>query len=369
MSWNEVGKRDGNSGSGRFVQFEDGKSIRIRLLDEEPHLTRVHKISQKVRKGDKVEEIFRSVPSTDSPDDNYILRNNPKRYPEQRVFNMRGHEFKRGDDGKHSIDGGELKILQGGNAIFNPLKLLYDEHGSLSQFDIVITRKGEGRESEYTVSAAPFPLKGEFNVAEWQAKLAADATLQWENVFPKVTEADQRKIIAEAGFDIAYDPAAALTASMSTDEAGRVKFTFGKFKDKTIGEVFVIDAGYVSWAAENVTSADEVAAACRVMVGKASAIASGQAPAQQSLPAPTAKPLSRMEQAEAAAAVETAKAATSGKEALVEKISDYFEQDPRFSEIPVMVGLIKKHSGSKVTRVKDLNVDQLTALLAEISGE
>lgn len=352
MAWGDVDKPNRGGGAGRFVQFEDGKAIRLRILDEEPHTTRTHKIAQVVG----TEEVFRSIPATTLPDDNFILKRNGKRYPDVMQFNMRAYVYVKDEKGRDMPDGGEIKILQGGPAIFKPLRDLYTEHGSLSQFDITIKRTGTSRDTEYTVSAAPRSL--EIDVDALKVAMSSDATIQWENVFPNFTAEDQQKAILEAGFDIDYDPAKALAESMSFDAAKAIKFTFGKHKDKTVGDVLVQDGGYIIWAADNVTSNDDLAAACRVASSHMKKV---------SVPAAEPKKIEAKAPAPAAAKKEAPKAKEdpAKREDLMTRVGDYFEQDPRFEDVQEMVSVIKKHGAGK-TRLKDLSVAQLESLLNEV---
>lgn len=349
MAWSDVDEKRGGGGGGRFVTIEDGKPVMLRILDEEPHTIRVHKIGQPIKKGDKIEEVYRTIPATASPDENYILQHNGKRYPDVPVFNMRCYEYKRDDKGALTTDG-ELKILQGGPGIFKQLQTIYSQFGHLNAFDIVISRKGKGRDTEYTVSASPKAQNIDVNALV--TKVMQDPGMQWENIFPPVTRADQIKAITEAGFDISYDPAAKLLESLSWEKASEVKMGFGKYKDKTVGELLVIDAGYLTWAAENVTSNDLVAAACRLACKRMEQMDSGSAPAPQ-IPA----------SAPAAAPAEV----KADRAALESKIADIFENDERFQDLEFMVNVIKKNGGGK-TRLKDLTIPQMNALLAEISN-
>lgn len=355
MSWNDVDEKRGGA-SGRFVSFEDGKGVRLRILDEEPKTIRVHKISQPVKRGDKTEEVFRTIPATPNPDDNYILQMNGKRYPDVPVYNMRCFEYKRDDAGKFTDPPtGEIKVLQGGPAIFKDLKKIYEEFGHLNQFDVVITRTGKGRDTEYAVSAAPNRL--DCDVAGLTAKIAQDASLNWDNIFPPASADDQKKALTEAGFNVTYDPAAEIAARLSWDDASKVRFTFGKYgqkgQEKTVGELVIIDAGYVTWAAENVTSSDELAAACRVAVKHMSQLESGTAPVKQ-IEQPKAAPKPAPE--------------NKAKRADLEKrVSDAFENDERYSDMQVMIDTLKRHGEGK-TRVKDLTLPQLESLVKEISN-
>jgi hypothetical protein len=192
-------------------------------------------------------------------------------------------------------------------------------------------------------------------VDEARAKLEADEALaDWSAIFPEVTGEEQKKMITEAGFNIEHDPAAALAASMSYDDAKEVTLTFGKYKGKKVGEIVIIDSSWLGWAAENVTSNDTIAAACRVAVENMKQVSSGQSVAPAKLPAAKAeKP--------------AAEKSSANREKLLEAVNDIFEQDPRFEDIEAMVSLVKKHSGGK-TRVKDLTGPQLESLHAELTN-
>lgn len=348
MSWNDVGKEQ-KRGAGRFVQFEDGQAVTMRILDSEPFTIKVHKVSQVVRKGDKSEEVFRTIQATANPDDNYILKNT-NRYPEQQQYNLRVWEYKKDASGKATPDG-ELKILQGGNAIFKSLKTLYEQFGNVNEFDIIITRTGKGRETEYTVSASPFAQK--VNLDDLRAKLAADETLRWDNVFAPITGEEQAKILKDAGMDVNYDPAGKLMKEFNVEQAHATKFTFGKYgkkgEEKTVGEVMVIDAGYVEWAAQNVTTNDALAAACRVAVAAAAGQLASEEPRKQ-VSAPVATP--------------TPSAQGGKKDELARRVATAFDR-PEWEDMTKVIEAVKKHGGGK-TKVKDLTIPQLESLLAEL---
>jgi hypothetical protein len=350
LSWGDVDKKDKRGSlQGRFVQFEDGVPVVGRILDEEPHTTRVHKISQPVNKGGKVDEVFRSIPATANPDDNFILKTNGKRYPDVMQHAMRIAVYKKNEQKEDVI---EIQILQGGPGIFKPLRDLYSQYGSLTKFDVSIKANGMGREREYVVTAAP--VSKEVHVPALQTKMLADeAIADWKTVFPPVTAEEQQKMIKDAGFDITYDPAASIAASMTPEDAGKEVMSFGKFKGKTIAELVVIDSSYLQWAAENVTSNDRLAAACRVAVANLAAVTSGQSVAPAALP-----------KAKETAVVEKK---TANRQKLLEQVDKVFTEDPRYEDIEVMVGLVKRHSGGK-TKVKDLTEKQLESLLGEIRG-
>lgn len=344
MAWEDLDQKQGGAGTGRFVSFKEGGSRRFRVLDAEPHTTMVHKISQIVNG----EDVFRTVPATANLDDDYIQRMNGKRYPANPVFNLRVFEYAK-ENNKDVPDKGEIKILQGGPQIFKALRGLWEDHGHLNQFDVIIKKEGEKRDTEYTVTAAPKSF--DVDVDDLTSQMEQDETLAWENVFKPITAADQQKILAEAKLDINYDPAATIAETLTIDEASATVFPFGKYKGKKLGELAVIDAGYLEWAAENVTSNDAVAAGCRVLVGAGGKIAAKETP-KAALPSakkaekakPATKGISEERRAELKEAVETA-------------FEDYEATD--------IVAKIKEHGGGKA-RLKDLTGEQLQALHNDI---
>jgi hypothetical protein len=336
LSWNDIDKKIGGSGiGGRLVQFEENVPQTMRILDEEPFTTRVHKISQIVTIAGKTEEVFRTIPATQSADDSYILKNS-RRYPEQQLHNIRVALYKKDANGKLT-DEFEFKVLQGGPQIFKALRELWKTHGHLNQFDVTISKSGKKRDTEYLVSAAPFSRK--LDVQQATAKLETEESFAW--------------------VDIAYDPAAIIAAEMPWERAQQVKFTFGKYKDKSIGDLVVVDAGYVTWAAENVHTNDEVAAACRVAVAQMQQSEVGQAPVTQQIAAP--KPVKKTEPLKPAAAPKPAVSAE--REKLLERANKFMND---IEDMSAGLEMVKDHGAGK-TRLKDLTDAQLTSLVGAIA--
>lgn len=351
MSWKDLDDKPKSGLSGRFVKFSKEQSTRVRFLDEEPHTTFVHKIEGK-------DGTFRSIAATENLDDDYIQQVNGKRFPAVAQYSMRVFEFKRDDKGNFT-DEGEVKVLQGGPAIFKQLRTIMEENGSLRDYDIVITTKGEKRDTEYTVSAAPVSRK--VNVDELVVQMEADEALRWDNVFPKMTAEQQKKILTEAKIDISYDPVAEIVGKMTLDQAKSTVLTFGKYKGKSVGEILVIDSSWVEWAGENVTSNDNVAAACRVAFGNVQSIAEAPAaPAQLTSPQATSTPAPKSAPATKAAPVSDDAAE---KAALIGNVSAKLEA---FSA-PKIVQTIKEASATGETKLAKLTLDELKKLDASLS--
>lgn len=351
MGWSDLDKKDGSGLSGRFVKVKSDAPVRLRFLDEEPYTTFVHKVTGKPDAANK-DGVFRSIAATPKLDDDHIQAVNGKRFPAVAQYNMRCFEFKRDDKGKFT-DEGEIKILQGGPGIFKPLRGICEESGSLRDYDILISAAGTGRDTEYAVTASP--MSRNIDVNALLTKLEQDPTLAWENVFPIMTAEMQKKILFDSKIDITYDPVAEIVAVMSLDQALGTTLAFGKYKGKTVQDVMVIDASWIEWAGANVTSNDSVAAACQIAFGNVSALASGDTPQPQLPPAPKSTPAATAKPPKASPAKDEARAA------LVASVSSKLEDLPA----PKIVAAIKEHGAGK-TRLKDLNIEQLTALDAAL---
>lgn len=335
MSWGDIDKRNPGSGIdlGRFLKFEDGKSVTVRVIDAEPHMSYVHKITQVV----DGKEVFRSIPATENLDDDYISKNT-NRWPAEPVFAMRVKAYLEG--------GPEIKVLQGGKQIFKQIKKLFEEYGDVNTYDLTISRTGEGKETEYFVSAAPRAKENDLDIEALRAEVAEDESLDWVNLYPTFTPEQQQKALTDAGFDVTYDPALKLMDSMDVDAAKKIVVPFGKYKDKTLGEIMVIDSGYLKFIAEKVTTNDTVAAAGRVLVN-AGALQKGDKPKQieaKSEPKKAAEPKKDDKRAD-----------------LISKLNAAMAD----MDIGEVVESIKKHGNGK-TKLKDLSVDQLGALYAEV---
>jgi hypothetical protein len=353
--WSDLDDKPKTGGlSGRFVKFSKEKSTRVRFLDEAPRTTFVHKVTGK-------DDTFRTIPATENLDDDYIQQVNGKRFPATAQYSMRVFEYKRDEKGNFTSEG-EIKILQGGPAIFKALRTIMDENGgegSLRNYDISITVKGEKRDTEYSVSAVPVSQK--VDVDELIVQVDADEALKWENVFPKITAEQQKKILADAKIDITYDPVAAIAAVMTPEVAKGTVLGFGKYKGKTVGDVLVIDSSWLEWAAENVTSNDSVAAACRVAFGNVTSLAEAPAaPAQLTSASAASAPATKSAPAPKAAPVN---AETTEKAALISAISAKLEA---FSA-PKIVQTIKEASATGETKLAKLSLDELKKLDGDLS--
>ncbi len=267
--WGEVDKpRSG--GDSRFVACAAGESVTLRIIDMEPDSFRVHQIATVNSSG---EEVFRQIQETDKPDDDYIDQHT-NRFPAMDRHAIRCVIYD--EDGEPD----QIKILVGGKQIFKQLKQLFDKHGDITEFDVELSREGKGRETTWTIGATP--KSHDIDVEEWQEELENDSQWEYENLFPSITPEQQQKILEEADIDITYDPVVEIMEEMTLKEATKTRLTFGKYgpekmppNGKTVGQIWKIDQGWIIWAAQNVTSNDQVAAACRFMVDNTKAVEKG----------------------------------------------------------------------------------------------
>lgn len=270
--WDDVGKGPiGQGGGGRFLQIPEGGSVIFRFLETEPLTVWGHKVSQVVDD----EEVYQFIPGVARweggelilmLDDDYVQENS-RRWPLQPVHHLRGIQIDKGEPV------GDIVICPGGKQIYEPIKEVHEKYGDITRFDFIIKKSGKGRQTKYTVTLAPEHAKLSKNdMVALIEEMEADPAIKYENVFQIPGSAkEQQRMFEAAGFDIEYDPAAALAEVMDLDEAYQVRMptTGGKFPGKSMRELMVIDMGYLQWVALNYTSDDRVAAAARVVVENA----------------------------------------------------------------------------------------------------
>lgn len=251
VAWGDVEKdiRHNSSGGGdlRFISLKDGDTVTIRILDHQGATKHhVHKISQPVNG----EDVFRSIPATPRIDDDYVIQNSPEHSADTVSTRYATRCVVYGEDGEPEA----IKILEGGPMIFKPLDRLAAKHGPPTEYDVEISRYGEGLKTEYEVHASP--NSNDIDLEEWIDEIDSNPEWDWENIFPEVTAEEQQAMIEEAGFDIEWDPVAELVESMDYDEAMDERISFGKygpehFKDgKTVRDVMGIDTDYLRWIAQ-----------------------------------------------------------------------------------------------------------------------
>lgn len=150
-------------------------------------------------------------------------------------------------------DSSSVKILQQGNSVFQQIKMIYDQYGSLNEIDVSIKRIGGGLNTQYLV--IPLPLTAPFN--KQYEKFDIDILIQPDSP-EKASELMTGGEVAPEDTKVSKGPLHATSTSVppvrpiGADPHDR-PLTFGKYKGKTIAEIAIDDYNYVKWLAENVS--------------------------------------------------------------------------------------------------------------------
>ena len=230
MAWNSIGKNDNTSSASELVDLSGRKQIRL-LLNEMPN-------------GEPLSNWFYSI---STPADDYRTWMSPK--PEddffqanRRVFGLRATHASLAYD----YEDNAVKILESGNQVWEQIKALHEAGKDLNNRDILITKTGTGRSTEYkVVDLDPKPLSvdlSNYQRPDIQARYVAptrDAVMQ-----------DLKSL----GFQ---DPEEIFqTKPVTLEEAKQTKMPFGKYRDKTLGEVFNIESEYLLFLSTKVDRED-----------------------------------------------------------------------------------------------------------------
>lgn len=326
MAWDKVGKKS-SGGSTDFLRLKADDRAVFRMLDEEPTTIRQHKLSQSI----DGEEKFVTIQC--AGDECFICERAKTRFPPQDVWAANVLVLEGLEDQKEPV----VRVLTGGTQIWSQMKALYDEaEGEISSFDIVLKRQGKGKEdTQYIVTAAP--KSRAMNMANVMRDIADDMK-SIEALFPVLNAEEQEAAVKAAGVDIDYDPVAELMQVMSLEEAWDIEVPFGKYKGRTIKNLFISDPRYLTWMAQNVTSNVKVGAAARLVVesGMKKKTAATKASAPQATPAPAGKKAAGKK--EAAAKPQTQ----------LQKITDHLANvEPYASDVNAVAGIIKEFGGGQ----------------------
>ena len=146
-----------------------------------------------------------------------------------------------------------VKILEGGNSIFQTLKQIKDQIGTLSSVDISIKKMGSGKDTQY--STIPIPMMQPFD------------TTQVHGLFPiaNLRLPDSVEVIATHIDKMNGNVATIIqqpttikdiiipTPILSEIHTQEPTLQFGKYKGKAISEVYKEDPNYVKWCAESIS--------------------------------------------------------------------------------------------------------------------
>lgn len=237
MAWdNRTINASDAMGSNDYLQVGTGETKRVRVLlfdTQEPATYGVYKVEVKQPDGTDKVLSFTSFPGCKLENN----RDNAK-FGFRNIINV-------WDYATNSV-----KKFAFGTRLKDQLKALHFNSGHLANYDINISRIGEKRDTQWF--AAPIMgssqgLPPEFNpsMITWDIYNLAE--------FAILSEEEIARQLAEAGIN--YDEFTK-PKIYTLEEALAFKLPFSKHKGKTLGEVFSIDTGWITWAANNAKMTD-----------------------------------------------------------------------------------------------------------------
>ncbi len=257
MGWNDTNKKGSEQNQDRvFLQAGTAKLIHILLGDnEEPYSYWTHFIPNNTPNGPKGKVVI--CPGRET----CPACSDTNKFRTKRMHSINVWDY------EHKV----VKMLEAGNAVFQPLKQIKDQTGSLLNFDISIKKTGAGKDTDYSV--IPIPMMTPFD------------TTKIHNLFNVVnmhrpdSPAEIKKVILDMGWGLPEQtqqaqgmgqqnnwPTITITPQTTPERndiqtnAAQVKnpngtpaFTFGKYKGRTVSDVYNEDPNYIKWCAENIT--------------------------------------------------------------------------------------------------------------------
>jgi hypothetical protein len=318
MSWQDV---DGKSGNGRDPDILELKSGTTKLMhvllpdNDEPFSYWTHYIPNKKPGGAKGAVVI--CPGRDTCP---ACASGIYRTKRVHAINVWDYENK------------AVKILEGGNSIFQALKQIKEQIGTLTTVDISIKKIGEKLETTY--STIPIPMMTPFDPSQIHGVFPVSSLRMpntpeeiqkvIDNFTPTTTAPMQNRPVPTA--DIVAKMATAPTGpgpDTQKQTSGPITLPFGKYTGKTIAEVYAIDANYIKWCAENISDPN-VKAACKAII---------------SIPQPTPPKDTGL--------TSSILSEATNKQLLINDINEIFENDGRYKgNFPLILEKLKTASAS-----------------------
>lgn len=222
------------SGSNDYLTVESSKRVRVLMFGtDEPATYGTYKVEVPQQDGSTKILSFTSFPGCK-------LENNRKqaKFAFRNIVNVWDYES------------GTIKKFGFGTRLKEQLKQLNFTSGSLSGYDINISRIGEKRDTQWFAAPVIGSTPG--------LPAGCDpSTVAWDIYnLPEFAVVDEQEIarqLAEVGIN--YEEFTKLPV-YTLEEAMAFKLPFSKHKGKTLGEVFSTDTGWITWAAQNANMID-----------------------------------------------------------------------------------------------------------------
>lgn len=224
------------AGSNDYLQVGPGETKRVRVLlfeNQEPATYGVYKVEVKQPDGTDTVLSFTSFPGCKLENN----RDNAK-FGFRNILNVWDYSTS------------SVKKLAFGTRLKDQIKALHFNSGHIGNYDINISRIGEKRDTQWFAAPVMNSAQGlppEFN----------PTMITWDiynlTEFAVVSEEEIARQLAEVGIN--YDEFTK-PKIYTLEEAMAFKLPFSKHKGKTLGEVFAIDTGWITWAANNARMTD-----------------------------------------------------------------------------------------------------------------
>ena len=162
-----------------------------------------------------------------------------------------------------------VKILEGGNTIFQALKQIKDQIGTLLTVDISIKKISSGKDTSY--STIPIPMMGPFDASGVRGLFPIinlripNTPDEIEKIINNMEGGNTTTEIGRPVTTVEMHQPPTSTIQVTTPNQTEPLLQFGKYKGRTVRDVYKEDANYIKWCAENISDPTIKAAAKEVI--------------------------------------------------------------------------------------------------------
>lgn len=358
MTWNLIGKQEKpQGGASDLIKIEDKKRVRLLL-----HHTNGGPVANWIYSISTPADGYKTWIAPDKHTSEDFFAVNRSIFSLKPIFSAFAYDY----------DEQCIKILESGNMIWEAIKDLYEAGKDLGNRDLLIRKKGSGRQTEYSVvdcDPTPAPTGIE--------------TMELPDLYGRYIPSTKEQVMADLialGFP---QPEQIFTpAPMSYEVAKDFKVPFGKYKDKTVAEVVKLDSRYIDFLATKVDRLD-VKEATRVVANQilgtnwplngvtpsmaqvtfVAPTQDGSAPVEAPVAQPTVTERVTEEiEAPTVAVAETPEVpqASGEREALIAIINAKFASDPQYKDFMKIIEAMRTASAPMgLTSINEFNLEQL----------
>ena len=365
--WSLIGKQEKpQGGTSDLIKIEDKKRVRLLL-----HHTNGGPVANWIYSISTPADGYKTWVAPDKNKGEDFFACNRSVFSLKPIFSAYAYDY----------DEQAIKILESGNMIWEAIKDLYEAGKDLGNRDLLIRKKGTGRMTEYSVvDCDPTPAP------------AGIDTMELPDLYGRYASATKEQVISDLmalGFT---NPTEIFTAQPLPYEVAKdMKVPFGKYKDKTIGELVKLDPRYLDFLATKIDRLD-VKEASRVVanqilgmtyplmgitptMSQVSFVAPTQDGQMPVTPEPVVQEPTVQEQIKQEVATPTVTVADvptgvdSDREALIAQINAKFASDAQYKDFMKIIDVMRQASAPMgLTSINDFNMEQLANLKALIEA-